>query len=72
MRMAALIDEVVNIPNINTIVLYASIENDALVADIPNFFCINWKILSVYLWFVCSMFFNSGAETASSLEPLES
>ena len=67
MRMAALIDEVVNIHHINTFVLFASIENDALVADIPNFFCINWKILSMYLWFVCSMFFNSGDEAGSDL-----
>ena len=34
--MAAFIDEAMNIIHINTFVLYACIENVALVADIPN------------------------------------
>ena len=42
--------------HINTLVLYASIENVASLADIPNFFCRNWKILLMYRWFVSSMF----------------
>ena len=37
-ELAAFIDEVMNIHNINTFVLSASIVNVALVADIPNFF----------------------------------
>ena len=36
--MAAFIDEVINIHQINTFVLYATIENVASVADIPNSF----------------------------------
>ena len=36
--MAAFIDEVKNIHHFNTFALYASIENVALIADIPNFF----------------------------------
>ena len=36
--MAAFIDEAQNNPHVNTLVLYESIENVALIADIPNFF----------------------------------
>ena len=57
--VAALIDEAKNIHLVNTLVLYASIENVALIADIPNFSKL-WKILSMYRWFVYSMFLNSG------------
>ena len=32
------IEEAKNNPNVNTLVLYASIGNVALIADIPNFF----------------------------------
>ena len=34
--MPAHIDEAKNILHVNTVVLYASIENVALIADIPN------------------------------------
>ena len=36
--MAAFIDEAGNVHHFNTFVVCASIENVALVADIPNFF----------------------------------
>ena len=36
---------------------HASIENVALIADIPNFFK-HWKMLPMFRWFVCSMFLN--------------
>ena len=46
--MAAFIDEVINIPHTNTFVLYAFIDNVALVADIHNFFHKHKKILLMY------------------------
>ena len=41
----------------------------ANVALIPNFFTKFWKILSMYRWFVYSMFLNSGEHAASFLVP---
>ena len=46
--MAAFIDEVMNIPNINTFVWYDSIENVALVADNTKLFRKNSKVLVMY------------------------
>ena len=57
--------------HINTFVLYACIENVASLADIPNLFCRNWKILLMYWWFVYSMFLNSGDDAASFFVLLE-
>ena len=45
------------------------IENVALIADIPNFFSKNRKILPMYRWFVYSMFLNSDEHAASFLVP---
>ena len=67
--MAAFIDEAENNYHVNTLVLYASIENVALIADIPCFFSNFWQILSMYRWFVYSMFVNSGEHAASFLVP---
>ena len=46
-------------------------ENVASLADIPNLFCRNWKILLMHWWFVYSMFLNSGEDAASFLVLLE-
>ena len=43
--MAAFIDEAKNNLHVNTLVLYGSIDNVALIADIPNFFSKFRKIL---------------------------
>ena len=67
--MPAHIDEANNNLHVNTLVLYASIENVALIADIPNFFSKNRKILPMYRWFVYSMFLNSDEHAASFLVP---
>ena len=67
--MAAFMDEAKNNHHVKTVVLYASIENVSLIADIPNFFSKISKILSLYRWFVYSMFLNSGEHAASFLVP---
>ena len=64
--MAAFIDEAKNILLINTFVLYASTENVALIADIPDFFSKHWKILPMYRWYVYSMIRNSGVDATST------
>ena len=71
--MAAFIDEVTSILQINIYVLYAWIENVASLADIPNLLFLREikKILPMYWWFVHSMFLNSGDDAASLLVPLK-
>ena len=64
--MAAFIDEAKNNPYVITLVLYASIENVPLIADIPNFFpnfersypCIDVLCTPCFweLWWACSKF----------------
>ena len=67
--MAASINEAVKNSHVNTLVLYASIENVALIADNPNFFSKHWKILPMCRPFVYTMFLYSGEGAASFLVP---
>ena len=53
--------------DINTFVLYASIENVASTEDLPNFFSKCWKIFPVYRWFENLLFSNSGNDPSSFL-----
>ena len=52
-----------NIHHINTFILYACIWKVEPLADTPNFFCKNWKILLMYQCFVYSMFRSLGWRT---------
>ena len=65
--MAAFIDDAMNFHHINTFVLCAPIENEASIADLPNFFCKHWNIFPMYRRLENSMFFNSGDDAASFL-----
>ena len=64
--MAAFIDEDMNILHINTFVLYACTKKVEYPADIPKFFCKNWKILVMYWWFVHLMFWNFGFDVPNT------
>ena len=63
--MAAFIEDVIKIHHFNS--LYASIENVALIAVIPNFFCKHSKVPCIDGSCI-PCFFNAGDDAASFLE----